>query len=826
MVVSGLIAGLALFAFQTRRSDRVSVIQSAHELHDTRQQLASSEALLKELRQVESSVRQTEEQFRRAFEDANVGMAIADCDLNLRHANGGFCQMLGLNREDLIHRNVIDLTHPDDREVTRQRVEALTRDAQHCVSIEKRYVRNDGQVVWGLANVALVRDEQNKPRFFVAHVQDISETRRATEELRVNAERLRACIENTPNVAVQWYDRLGRVIFWNRASEALVGWTSGEAQGRSPAELFDTGNEPDEFIRSLREVERTGQTIGPFECKFRHRDGSQRTCLSTLFSIPASGGERYFVCMDVDITEARKAASALAESEERLRAIVETIEEAFWIAEPGKIHASYISPGVEKIWGHPPERFLQKPALVLETIHPEDRAAFLQAVDQQAAGQHTSIEYRVFHADRSIRWVWDQGFPVRDAEGRLVAVNGIATDITQRKKLEAQLRQAQKMEAIGTLAGGIAHDFNNILGSIIGFTELARFDSGGNQVVLQNLNDALKASHRAKALVQQILAFSRQQESHSQPVQFGPIVREAAKLLRAAAPASIQFSVQIAEPLPTVLADPTQLHQMVMNLGTNAIQSIGSGHGAVSLSLETFAADETFVAAHPEMNLGPHVRLAVSDSGSGMNSETMDHMFDPFFTTKPPGEGSGLGLSVVHGIVKNHQGIITVQSQPGKGTTFHIVLPAGLPQNPAPVSSDKVTARAERGRGQHILFVDDEPTLGIIGRRVLERCGYRVTVKTDPREALETFQRSPDDFDLVITDLTMPPMDGLTLAAKLQGLRPGLPILLTTGHGAGVTLEAVRRAGIRDLLFKPNDLETIGEAVSRALEVKSHGPCP
>ncbi|HKX62756.1 MAG TPA: PAS domain S-box protein [Verrucomicrobiae bacterium] len=696
MVVSGLLAGLALFTFQARRVDRVSAIQRAHELHDTRQRLASSEALLKELRQVESSVRQTEEQFRRAFEDANVGMVIADCDLNICQANGAFCQMMGLTRDELIHRNVVDLTHPDDREVTRQRAETLKRDAPHRMSIEKRYVRNDGQIIWGLANVALVRDEQDKPRFFVAHVQDISETRRATEELRVNAERLRACIENTPNVAVQWYDHLGRVIFWNRASEALVGWTSAEAQGRSPADLFATGNEPDEFIRSLREVERTGQTVGPFECKVRHRDGSQRTCLSTLFSIPASGGERYFVCMDVDITE--------------------------------------------------------------------------------------------------------------------------------RKKLEAQLRQAQKMEAIGTLAGGIAHDFNNILGSIIGFTELARFDSTGNKVVLQNLNDALKASHRAKGLVQQILAFSRQQESHAQPVQFGPIVREAAKLLRAAAPASIQFSIQIAEPLPTVLADPTQLHQMVMNLGTNAIQSIESGHGAVSLSLEAFAADETFVAAHPEMNMGPHVRLAVSDSGSGMNSETMDHMFDPFFTTKPPGEGSGLGLSVVHGIVKNHQGIITVQSQPGKGTTFHIILPAAARENPAPVSSDNVIARSERGCRQHILFVDDEPTLGIVGRKVLERCGYRVTVETDPREALETFQRSPGDFDLVITDLTMPPMDGLTLAAKLQGLRPGLPILLTTGHGAGITLEAVRRAGIRDLLFKPNDLETIGEAVSRALEVKSHGP--
>ena len=827
IVLVGFLAGWVLFGFLKARSLRGLADQTQlrhdREQDAMRHRLTSLENQVHELRRQESGLRQAEEWFRRAFEDASVGMVIADCELRVRHINDAFCRMIDRTRDEVLGRNVLEITHPDDYDLTTQSVESLARDALHRVSIEKRYIHRNGHAVWGLANVALVRDERQTPLFFVAQVHDITETRRAREELRVNAERLQACIENTPNVAVQWYDRDGRVIYWNRASEALVGWTSKEALGRYPGDLFATGNAPDEFLRSIREIERTGQTLGPFECDLRHRDGTQRACLSTLFAIPAADGQRYFVCMDVDITAAKKAAEALADSKERLRTIVETIEEVFWIAEPGKVLATYISPAVNKIWGYPPERFLQDPDLVLETIHPEDRSAFLLAIDRQAAGHHTSIEYRVFHSDGSIRWIWDQGFPVRNLDGTLVAVHGLATNITERKKLEAQLRQAQKMEALGTMAGGIAHDFNNILGSIIGFTELARIDSRGNDAVLQSLNDVLKASHRAKGLVQQILAFSRQQESHCQTVQFGPIVCEAAKLLRAAAPASIQLSVDTPHSLPTVLADPTQLHQIVMNLGTNAIQAIGPGHGAISLSLDAFAVDETFASAHPGISPGPHLRLTVTDSGAGMNATTVDHMFDPFFTTKPPGEGSGLGLSVVHGIVKNHKGIIIVRSQPGKGTAIEILLPVGTQEIIPATAIEESLPPASNGHGEHILFIDDEPALGIIGRRVLECCGFRVTVRNNPLDALETFRTTPNDFALVITDLTMPSMDGITLASKLLQVRPGLPILLTTGHGAGITMEGARQAGFRDVLLKPNDLESIGDAVRRALAPRSHG---
>jgi PAS domain S-box-containing protein len=783
----------------------------------------------------ERALRHAEARFCCAFDDASIGMVILESDWRIVRANESLGQMLGYGAAALAGLNLLDLFNPADRSAL---LEALPTLAEQDVpaprrTVEKRLQHRDGRVVWARTSLAVVPEEGGRPRFLTAQIEDTTERRRAGELLRHNTEQLRACIENTPNVAVQWYDREGRVVFWNRASETLTGWSAEEALGLTPEKIFRTGQSAAEFVAILRDLEKTGETLGPFELGFSHRDGTPRSCLSTLFAIPTAGGDPQFVCMDVDMTAATRATQALAQSEERLRAIVETIEEVFWTAEPGGIQATYISPAVSKVWGYPPERFLQNPSCVLETIHPDDRATFLAAVDRQAQGQRTSIEYRVFHADGSIRWIWDQGFPVLDASGRLIAINGLATNITERRRLETELRQAQKMEAIGTLAGGIAHDFNNILGSIMGFSELARLDAKGNAAAEQSLHEVLRASRRAKALVQQILAFSRRDEAGREPVLLGPITREAIQLLRAAAPASIRLDLRIPHELPAVLADPTQLHQVVMNLGTNAIHAIRPGHGAVELRLERIEITPEEAAVHRGLNTGPHVRLTVADSGAGIAPAALEHIFEPFFTTKAPGEGSGLGLSVVHGIVNSHGGVVTVESQPGVGTTVQVYLPAlgspppeeavtsrslsSAPSSPSAASSSVQDQRA--GGGEHVLFVDDEPSLVQVGKRVLEECGYRVTTKNDPVAAWDEFRRRPDDFDLVITDLTMPNLDGAGLALQILQLRPAMPVLLTTGFGASVTREQALRLGIRDLLFKPTDPATLGDAVHRALDV-------
>ncbi|HEY1107927.1 MAG TPA: ATP-binding protein, partial [Opitutaceae bacterium] len=384
----------------------------------------------------------------------------------------------------------------------------------------------------------------------------------------------------------------------------------------------------------------------------------------------------------------------------------------------------------------------------------------------------------------------------------------------ERKHLEEQFRQSQKMEAIGTLAGGIAHDFNNVLAAITGYTELAKMEVQGNADLAEYLKAIGEGGARAADLVRQILAFSRLQEQRRNPVQLAPVIEEALKLLRATIPVSIEFDISLERGGPAVLADPTQIHQVLMNLVTNAAQAMRARPGRLGVTLESLVLDREFVSLHPGLHQGLYQRLCVSDTGHGMDAATQGRIFDPFFTTKAPGEGTGLGLAVVHGIVQAHDGIITVYSQPGQGTRFHLYFPAHLDDSGGFAN---VPAAAPRGRGEQILLVDDEQPLITMGRRMLERLGYRCAAFTHPAEALQAYRQAPETFALAITDLTMPTMSGIDLAEQLLQLRPDLAVILTTGYNASLTPERVRALGMRQLLLKPLTLNTLAEAVHREL---------
>jgi CheY-like chemotaxis protein len=374
------------------------------------------------------------------------------------------------------------------------------------------------------------------------------------------------------------------------------------------------------------------------------------------------------------------------------------------------------------------------------------------------------------------------------------------------------------MEAIGTLAGGIAHDFNNVLAAITGYTELARMKIEPKSHVQDYLNAIMQAGTRATALVRQILTFSRQQEqAERRAVQMGEVVNETLKLLRASIPATIEFAVTLAPDAAPVLADSTQLHQILMNLGTNAWHAMRDHPGRLEINLMNFAVDQNLADLHPRLRPGPYVRLSVADTGCGMDAGTMERIFEPFFTTKAPGEGTGLGLSVVHGIMESHDGVITVYSLQGKGTVFHLYFPAYHEQvAPLPLTSGTIP----RGEGRRILYVDDEPALATLGQKTLEQLGYEVTTSTKVAEALEWVRQDPLRFDLVITDQTMPGMTGTDLAAQLLKIRPDLPIILTTGYSPYLTAERVRAMGLRDLLLKPQTLLSLGLAVHHALGEK------
>jgi signal transduction histidine kinase/FixJ family two-component response regulator len=406
--------------------------------------------------------------------------------------------------------------------------------------------------------------------------------------------------------------------------------------------------------------------------------------------------------------------------------------------------------------------------------------------------------------------------PVRDKAGKLYGRIWYFRDITERRKMELQFRQARKMETIGQLAGGIAHDFNNILAAIMGNVQLLKLEVADNPAIMEYLEDVMTASRRAADLVNQILTFSRQNKQEREPVELNHIVIEALKLLRASVPATIRIQTELTR-TPTVLANATAVHQVVMNLGTNAWHAMRDKPGTLKVEMSAFEVDDGFVKTHPDLHLGRHVRLSVSDTGCGIASDMVERIFDPFFTTKEVGEGTGLGLAVVHGIMKSHDGGITVSSQLGEGTTFHLYFPVFMTKT---VMCEIEDTPIPRGHGERILFVDDETALAEIGRKVLQRLGYVVTTKTSAHEALAAVRENPAAFDLVITDLTMPVMDGAKLGGQMLQIRPDLPMILTTGYSGLMTIEKVKELGFRDRMNKPCSARTLGETVRRVLDQK------
>jgi PAS domain S-box-containing protein len=609
-----------------------------------------------------------------------------------------------------------------------------------------------------------------------------------------------------------------RLVMANRALTDLLGRHRPDAAGRDirgiPMEAFITDVlklPADRIPRNLEVFRRAIETKAPFS--YENIDWNRADQVSEVTVVPvfdAAGNCTHVLRSSRDISARKQAEESL-----RLHDFVMTNAPLGVLMVDASHRVVLANDMACTLLGHTRDELLRRPIDALDEPGLADH--WKELLELGARSGHQSIE---------VERVADDGahqplelsiahLAYGGQEMSCVFVRDIAerrrAEIT-RRTLEAELFHAQKMEAVGTLAGGIAHDFNNILAAIVGNAEMALIELPQGHPARQDIAEVQRAARRARELVQQILTFSRKQSPERRPVRTADVIDDVLRLLRATTPSTIDLRSQILDPALQIFGEPTQLHQVLMNLGTNAAHAIGDHHGVIEIR-QTLV-DVGRDAIHADLLPGQYVCLTVRDSGHGMDRQTLERVFEPFFTTKDPGVGTGLGLAVVHGIVKSHDGVVLVESAPGHGTTFKLYFPVIAPQT---LGDSTPATDVPRGAGERVLFIDDEPALTTVTRRMLERLGYHVVAHASSTEALAAFRADPSAFDLVISDLTMPGMTGAQLALEMRRVRANLPVILSTGYLDRLDAEAARALHARDLLFKPYTTEDLATAVRRAL---------
>ena len=446
---------------------------------------------------------------------------------------------------------------------------------------------------------------------------------------------------------------------------------------------------------------------------------------------------------------------------------------------------------------------------------PEERDKVLRRQAERLAGKDVVSHYELKARKKNgVLFDVEMWLELIDYEGAC-AILAFVVDTTAQKQFKDHLARSQKMEALGTLAGGIAHDFNNILSAIMGYTELVGLDLDRNSDSWKNLEQVMKASNRAKDLIRHILSFSRQTKKEREPIQIAPIIKETAKLLKASLPSFIEIRTQVDKNLGYVLADPTQIHQIMLNLCTNAAFAMRETGGTLSIALKQTSIDDLGQLVRTELPAGTYLQLSVSDTGAGIAPEISDRIFEPYFTTKSQEDGVGLGLFTVHGIVSDYKGAIAAESEPGKGATFHVYLPVSEAVSPA---AETVHASSLPKGTERILIVDDEMVLVNLERQFLEHLGYEVESSVSSLEALKKFEERPNDFDLVITDMTMPDMTGDKLSLEMMRIRPDIPVIMCTGFSEKMSEAGAKELGIKAYVRKPLMIGELSEAVRKALD--------
>ena len=656
-------------------------------------------------------------------------------------------------------------------------------------------------------------------------IRNITKRKQSVEALRESQQQLADIINFLPD-ATFVIDKEGKVIAWNRAIQEMTGISAENMLGegdykyalpfygeRRPI-LIDLVLRPEQKIEvKYMRIERrdkilVGETYVPA------LRGSELFLLGTACTLHDSGGNVVGAIQSIrDITKGKRAEEAIIRAEEKYRSIFENAVMGIFQTSPeGRILSA--NPAFARILGYDsPEDVINNLTDISRQMYadPNRRSELLRLTEERdTLGE---FELRALRKDGSSIWLTLNVRAVRDINGKLIYLDGSAQDITDRKLLESRLLHSQKMEAIGTLAGGIAHDFNNILSAILGYCEMTKMNL--NQPKLQGfMEQVIKASDRAKNLVQQILTFSRKAEKEIKPVDMVLLTKEALTMLRATVPSTIRISEEIDKGVHTVIADPTQIHQILVNLCTNAAFAMREKGGVLKIGLCNVEIHQDITTFNSDLHPGIYLKLTVSDTGIGIAPEIIHRIFDPFFTTKKKGEGTGLGLSVVYGIVKECGGTLTVQSEPFVGSVFSVYFPAIADNTKSEAELDEPILTGK----ERILLVDDEQILAEMWQDMLKELGYEVTATTESIKALANFRSQPYQFDIVITDMTMPDMNGVTLSRELLKIRRDIPIILYTGFSELVTEGEAMDAGIKAFVMKPFSLKEIAKRIRSVLD--------
>ena len=716
--------------------------------------------------------------------------------------------------------------HPDDAPGRISAMEAHLQGRTPAFEGEWRVRQSDGRYRWVRVRGVCVRDAAGKPLRMAGSVSDIDARKRAEESWRQSQERYALAVAGSDDGVWDW-DFASGVAFESARARELQGLPPGPEE-QALEQLVDSLRvHPDDAPRRAEGIRAhlAGETPA-YECEYRvrHDDGHYRWVRVRALCIRDAAGQPCRMAGSVSDIDARKRAEQdFRRSEERYQLAVAGSNEGLW--DWDLVNDSvFLSARAQELLRLPPGESLRprREWLPMAHVHEDERAGVRAALTAHLRGDSPrfKVEYRLLHPDGEWRWYRQRGVAVRDAAGRPTRMAGSIEDISERKRsetererLESQLRQAQKLEAIGTLAGGIAHDFNNILAAILGYGEMALKDAAEGSAQRRHIDAAMSAGMRAKSLVERILAFSRSGMGERVPVHVQSVVAEALELVAASLPAGITLERQLDAGDAGVLGDPTQVHQVVMNLCANAVQAMKSS-GTLSVALRHVQ------LSHPRCTTsvlasGSYIALSVRDTGSGIAPQLLDRIFDPFFTTKQVGVGTGLGLSLVHGIVTDLDGGICVDSVPGAGSTFCVYLPW---QGAVAAPSALEELQAPNGNGETILLIDDEEPLVRLGEEMIARLGYEPVGFTSSLAALASFKAEPQRFSAVLSDEAMPEMTGSELVQQLRRIRPDIPIVMMSGYVTSALAARARDAGVIEVLSKPLVTRDIARSLAGALQ--------